>query len=138
MSTEIGVALHDAGRAVEAILAVADVYPFAGTVALRYVKASPALLALTRFAPITCTLELPSVASARTQQAFERIWTELDQRGIPYTLHWGQCLRPEAAFIRRAFGPRMDDWLAARRNFLGVVGRRTFANDLLIGCGLAD
>jgi hypothetical protein len=138
MSTEIGVALPDAGRAVEAILAVAAAFPFAGTVALRYVKASPALLALTHFAPITCTIELPAVESARTQQAFERIWAELDQRGIIYTLHWGQCLRPEPAFIRRAFGPRVDDWLAARRHFLGEVGRRTFANDLLMACGLAD
>lgn len=138
MSTEIGIALQDAGRAVEAIFEVVAAYPFAGTVALRYVKASPALLAFTYFAPITCTIELPSVGSARTAQAFERIWAALDQGGIPYTLHWGQCLRHDAAFIRRAFGARVDDWLAARRDFLGPVGRRTFANDLLTDCGLAD
>lgn len=138
MSTEIGVALPDAGRAVEAILEVAAAHPFAGTVALRYVKASPALLAFTYLAPITCTIELPAVGSARTAQAFERIWAALDQRGIPYTLHWGQCLRRDAAFIRRAFGARVDAWLAARRDFLGPVGCRTFANDLLTDCGLAD
>jgi len=138
MSTEMGVALQDAGHAVDAILAVAADYPFAGTVALRYVKASPALLALTHFAPTTCTIELPSLGSERTQQAFERIWAELDNRGLTYTLHWGQSLRPEPAFIRRAFGTRVDDWLSARRNFLGPSGRRTFANDLLVDSGLAD
>jgi hypothetical protein len=138
MSTEIGVALHDAGRAVEAIIQVAATGAFAGTVALRYVRASSALLAFTHFAPITCTIELPSVESDRTQRAFERIWAELEARNIPYTLHWGQGLRPDAAFVRRAFGARVDQWLSARRRFLSPSGRQTFANALLIDCGLAD
>jgi FAD/FMN-containing dehydrogenase len=138
MSTEIGVALQDAGAATEAIVAIAHDYAFASPVAVRYVKASSATLAFTRFAPITCTIELPAVGSPRTQEAYRRIWAELDRRGIPYTLHWGQCLRAEAAFIRQAFGARVDAWLAARRQFLSPAARRTFANDLLVACGLAD
>jgi FAD/FMN-containing dehydrogenase len=138
MSTEIGVALQDAGAAVEAIVAVAHDHAFASPIAVRYVKASSATLAFTCFAPITCTIELPAVGSPRTQEAYRRIWAELDRRGIPYTLHWGQCLRAEAAFIRQAFGARVDAWLAARRQFLSPAARRTFANDLLVACGLAD
>ena len=138
MSTEIGVALQDAGAAIETILAVAHDYAFASPVAVRYVKASAATLAFTRFAPITCTIELPAVASQRTAHAYQRIWAELDRRGIPYTLHWGQCLRADAAFIRQAFGTRVDAWLAARRHFLSPAARYTFANHLLVACGLAD
>jgi len=138
MSTEIGVALQDAGAAIETILAVAHDYAFASPVAVRYVKASAATLAFTRFAPITCTIELPAVASQRTAHAYQQIWAELDRRGIPYTLHWGQCLRADAAFIRQAFGTRVDAWLAARRHFLSPAARYTFANDLLVACGLAD
>jgi hypothetical protein len=138
MSTEIGVALQDAGAATEAIVAIAHDYAFASPVALRYVKASSATLAFTRFAPITCTIELPAVGSPRTQEAYRRIWAELDRRGIPYTLHWGQCLRADAAFIRQAFGARVAAWLAARRQFLSPAARRTFANELLVACGLAD
>ena len=138
MSTEIGVALQDAEAATEVILAVAQDHFFASPVALRYVKASSATLAFTRFAPITCTIELPAVGSQRTAQAYNRIWAELDRRGIPYTLHWGQCLRADAAFIRQSFGTRVDAWLAARRQFLSPVARQTFSNDLLVACGLAD
>jgi FAD/FMN-containing dehydrogenase len=138
MSTEIGVALQDAGAAVEAIVAVAHDHAFAAPVALRYVKASSATLAFTCFAPITCTIELPAVESQRTAEAYRRIWSELDRRGIPYTLHWGQCLRAEAAFIRESFGERVDAWLMARRQFLSPAARHTFANDLLVACGLAE
>jgi hypothetical protein len=138
MSTEIGVALPDAAAATEAILAVAQRHPFASPVALRYVKASSATLAFTRFEPITCTIELPAVGSQRTAEAYRQIWDELDRRGIPYTLHWGQCLRADAAFIRQSFGARVDAWLAARRQFLTPAARQTFSNDLLVACGLAD
>jgi hypothetical protein len=138
MSTEIGVALQHASAATEAILAVAHDHAFASPVALRYVKASSATLAFTCFAPITCTIELPAVSSQRTAEAYRRIWAELERRSIPYTLHWGQCLRADAAFIRRSFGEGVGTWLAARRQFLSPVARRTFANDLLVACGLAE
>ena len=138
MSTEVGVALQDAGAATEAIVAVAHDHAFASPVALRYVKASSATLAFTYFTPISCTIELPAVGSQRTAEAYRRIWAEFDRRSIPYTLHWGQCLRADATFIRRAFGERVDAWLAARRQFLSPAARRTFASDLLVACGLAE
>jgi hypothetical protein len=138
MSTEIGIALADAGRAVDAILAVANDFPFAGLMGIRFVKASQAHLAFTHFAPTTCTIEIPCAGSARTQEAFEHIWDTLEQRGITYTQHWGQCLRYDPERVRRAFGDRVDRWLRARRSFLSAAGRRTFANRLLQSAGLAD
>jgi hypothetical protein len=138
LSTEIGVALADAERAVDAIIATARRFPYGGTIALRFVKTSPALLALTRFSPITCTIELPSVGTRRSAEALRRIWAELEAQGIRFTLHWGQALPDDSSWMRRAFDARLDDWLSARRNLLSPQGRRTFSNDLLIRYGLAS
>jgi hypothetical protein len=138
LSTELGVALGDVERTMDAMATTLAQFPFGATVALRYVRASPALLALTRFSPVTCTLELPAVGTPRSAEAFRRIWAELDARGITYTLHWGQVLPDTSTWLRRAFGLRLEDWIAARRELLGPTGRRTFANELLERYGLAD
>lgn len=137
MSTEIGVAQSNAEDAVDAIVSVANTFPWAGLVALRYVKRSDAFMAFTRFAPTTCTIELPSAGSARSAEAFERIWDELEARNIPYTLHWGQMLRYDPQRVKAAFGARADQWGRARRAFLGATGRRLFSNALLETAGLS-
>ena len=138
VSTEIGVPLAEGANAVDAILDVANRHPFAGVVAIRFVRASPALLAFTHHQPITCTIELPAAASRRALETYEGIWEELSRRSIPFTLHWGQILKTDPAHLRRGFGTRIDEWLAARRGFLGPAGRRTFANEVLARSHLAD
>jgi FAD binding domain len=138
MSSELGVALADAPSALDAVLTVSSHFPWPGIAAARFVKGSKASLAFTRF-PTTCTIELPGAASSRTLEAYERIWDELERRKIKFTLHWGQILRYDPLRLRNAYGPaRVNAWLRARRGFLGAGGRRTFANGLLINCGLAD
>ncbi|HEX2730927.1 MAG TPA: FAD-binding protein [Polyangiaceae bacterium] len=137
MSSEIGVALADAQRAVEAILRVSRNFPWAGLVAVRYVRASQALMAFTHFAPITATIELPAAGSERTAEAYERIWDELERLQIPFTLHWGQMLRYDPARVRKAFGERATQWVVARQRFLDVQARHTFSNTLIQGAGLA-
>jgi hypothetical protein len=132
------VALSDGENAIDAVLTVSNQFRWPGIVAARFVKGSRASLAFTRF-PTTCTIELPGAASGRTLEAYERIWDDLESRRIKFTLHWGQILRWDPARLRKAYGAaRVDAWLRARRSFLGPVGRRTFANGLLINCGLAD
>ncbi|MFO7178142.1 MAG: FAD-binding protein [Pseudomonadota bacterium] len=138
VSTELGVPLLHAENAVEAVLAVANDFPFAGLAAVRYVRASAALLAFTHHEPFTCTIELPAAGSQRALEAYDRIWNELERRNVPYTLHWGQILKNDPAHFRRAYGTRLDAWLAARRAFLTPAGRRTFSNDLLERAGLAS
>jgi FAD/FMN-containing dehydrogenase len=138
MSTEIGVALGDADNAVDAVIAVAGRFPFAGAPAMRFVKGSQATLAFTHFSPITCTIEIPAAGSSRTLEAMEMVWDELDARGIPFTLHWGQILRTSPERVEAAYGARWEAWRAARRAFLSPLGRRTFANGMLVSLGLAD
>jgi hypothetical protein len=135
MSTEIGVAQQHAGDATDAIIAVAKQFPWPGFPALRFVKASSATLAFTHFAPVTCTIELPSSGGDRTKQAFERIWIELHRRNIPFTLHWGQCMR--AAMIHEsAYGDRITRWRTQREKLLTENGRHIFSNDWLMKQGL--
>lgn len=136
LSCELGVAIADAPRAVDAIVGVARQHRFAGALALRFVKPSKALLAFTKFEPYTCTIEVLTVASDRSREAYERIWDALEQAQIPHTFHWGQCMRPSFQRLQGEFGARLQDWLGARRDFLTPRGRRTFANDLLRSWGI--
>ncbi|WP_394831498.1 FAD-binding protein [Pendulispora rubella] len=136
MSTEIGVALADAPQAVDAIIEVANRFPWSGFPAIRYVKGSDATLAFTHFSPMACTIELPSAGSPRTLEAFHRVWDELRARGIRFTMHWGQNMREDRALIEYGHGARVEEWLRARRSLLGATGQRIFGSDWLTACGL--
>jgi hypothetical protein len=104
--------------------------PVAVVVSLRYVQGSRATLAFTPF-PTTCVLEIDGVQSSRTTAFYARVWARLARQGLPYTLHWGKQHNLDAAHVRRLYGPRVEDWLAARRQLLGAAERRLFANALL-------
>ncbi len=135
LSSEIGVDLSDAGAAVEVALDEARRYPFPGTLGLRYVRGSDALLAFTRF-DTTCTIEMTGAGSDRTVNYYRRVWSALDSRAIPFTQHWGKVHELERRSVRQQWGSAADDWLAARREFLSPAGRAMFSNDLLAKCEL--
>ncbi len=137
-STEIGVPMARVGEAVRVVLQAAQQEPFGAPIALRYVKASDAFLAFTRFGPRTCTIELPGVDSRRTREGFERIWRALRDRGIPHTFHWGQALPMEPTWVPRQFGARRTRWLEARRAFLSARGRAMFSNRMVERLGLSS
>ena len=98
---------------------------------------STASPAFTCFAPYTCTIELPVVNSAGSRRAFELIWDELDRRGIAFTFHWGQCMRPSFDRLQQIHGERLTQWLEVRRQILTTdKERQMFANDMLKQWGL--
>jgi hypothetical protein len=134
-STELGFRLMDIGRALDVIRHVAESFHFGGLVALRYVKPSFGLLAFTRFAP-TCTVEIQAVDTARTAEAYRRIWEGLDAAVILYTCHWGQALPLDPAPYARVYGDSLRRWKAARARFLSPAGRRLFSSPLLSAVGL--
>jgi FAD/FMN-containing dehydrogenase len=130
-STAVGLPLERTREAVEAVLAEqAQSGPAAVVVSLRYVQGSSATLAFTPF-PTTCVLEMDGVQSSRTTDFYARAWERLERQGIPYTFHWGKQHNLDAARVRRLYGPRIEDWLAARRHLLGAAERPLFANALL-------
>lgn len=138
-SLELGVPLERVKDALDAIFAVTDAHPFGAPVALRYVRASQALLAFTHFAPLTCTIEFPGLDAPRSREAHLRIEVELEKRGVPHTYHWGQAMPQNREVVRAGFGDaRVDAWLAARRAFLSPAGRTLFSNDVLDSLGLAS
>jgi hypothetical protein len=126
------------GDALDAIFAVTDVHTFGAPVALRYVRASQALLAFTHFAPITCTIEFPGIDAPRSREAHRLLEIELVKRAVPHTYHWGQVMPLNHKVVRAGFGDaRVDAWLKARRSFLSDAGRKLFSNDMLDALGLA-
>jgi FAD/FMN-containing dehydrogenase len=138
LSSELAVSLADSRAALETIVRVAQAFPFPGLVAARFVKASQATLAFTRFAPVSCTIELPGAGSSRTTAFHTRVFKALDQAGIPFTLHWGQCGDFTPSRVRAMYGASLDAWLDARRKLLSPAGRRLFSNAFLDRLGLAD
>lgn len=122
----------------EAIFRVTDQHVFGAPIAFRWVKGSPQTLSFSRFTPLTCHIEMPGIDSSRTRSGYEMIWQALDRAGIRYTCHRGQALPASPAWVTRAFGARVERWLAARRAFLSPQGRRTFSSALLDSYGLGD
>lgn len=138
-SLELGVPLERVGDALSAIFAVTDAHTFGAPVALRYVRASQALLAFTHFAPITCTIEFPGIDAPRSREAHRLLEIELQKRNIPHTYHWGQVMPLNPKIVRAGFGDaRVDAWLTARRGFLSEAGRKLFSNDMLDALGLSS
>lgn len=137
-SVEIGVPVGRAIDAVNAIFSVTDQHVFGAPVALRFVRASDAILAFTYHPPTTCTIEMPGVDSDSARAAHPLIYAALAGANIPATYHWGQRGPFNNASILAGYGAnRVNRWLAARQAFLSPDGRRMFSNDLLDGCGLS-
>ncbi|MBX3192418.1 MAG: FAD-binding protein [Labilithrix sp.] len=138
-SAEIGVPLAHAERAAEKIARLAENERFAGVVACRFVRSSNALLAFTRFAPTTCTIELPGVASPTTEGFFKKVGPMLDAEGINFTFHWGQWADLSPGRVTQAFEGNETTWLEQRRKLLPTAkGRRMFSNAMLERCGLHE
>lgn len=138
LSTELAVSSSDAPRAVEAIVELAARQRFSGLLSVRFVRGSRAPLAFTKFSPVSVTLELPGAATPETLEFYRAVWSRLDDEGIPFALHWGQCGDFGRERVRRMYGDAVDAWQSARRELLSPAGRRLFSNPWLEEAGLAD
>ncbi len=137
LSAELGLPLDHANAAANIVVAAALEAKFAGVMAFRFVKASRASLAFTKFEPITCTLELPGIDSHRNRDFLQKVFDRLQEAHIPHTYHWGQALAERPDWIVNAFGPARQAWLDARAAWLGDAGDRLFSTDFLRRLGLA-
>lgn len=135
MSAEIGIALADTARVLDLMLAAPEVKDYAGLLAFRWVKGSPALLAFTKFAT-TCTIELPAAYADRTMAYYNAVWQALERAQIPYTLHWGQINNFTPERVRAMYGAAVDEWIASRNKLLDPQTRAVFTSPFLQQCGL--
>jgi hypothetical protein len=110
--------------------------PFAGLFAFRFVKASKATMAFTHFTPVTCVLELDGVLSPATLRFYDAVWNMLDQLNIPFTFHWGKmnALTPER--MQQMYGPKLDQFLAARARIIDPDMIKVFSNETMQQWGI--
>jgi hypothetical protein len=119
-----------------------------GAVGIRFVKASDATLAFTRF-PITCVMEingtLPKSTERKRARAVEeveefseRIMKEFEQKGIPYTLHWGKNAKwGRYNLVKAMYGSKVDLWKSCRQQLLQPAGTEAlFSNPFIKRLGL--
>jgi hypothetical protein len=119
------------------IMAVNKVNPFAGGIALRFVKGTPATIGFTRFKN-TAVVEMDGIDAPLTRKFFEAVWNRLEKAGLPYTLHWGKLnfvLNEQR--VQQMYGvEKVRSWKACREALLDGPTRRIFTNDFMKRCGL--
>ena len=73
-----------------------------------------------------------------TRAFFEKVWLTLEEKNIPYTLHWGKMnFILNAPRVRKLYGDdKVNAWIQARHNLLSEQTRKVFTNDFMIECGL--
>lgn len=136
MSTALGVDIANSIRAKDVILSVYKKKPFAGILAMRFVKGTKATLGFTRF-PHTCVLELDGVHSKDGLDFYEQVWDGLAKELIPFTFHWGKMGRLDALTLRSTYGDAaVNEWLHAQSQLLTDDMIRLFNNDQLVHWGL--
>lgn len=138
-STELGVPIAKASDAIKLIMKIAKKENFAGLIGIRFVKNSAATLAFTRFSPLTCTIELPGLNSSNTQNFYQQVFNAMDNKGIPFTLHWGQQGDFSPVRLASMYGSAVETWVQARKVILpDPIQRYMFTNDFLKRCGISE
>jgi hypothetical protein len=136
-SAAVGLAITEVGKVVDILMKVNKTSgPFSGLFAFRFVKCSKALMAFTRFAPVTCVLELDGVQCAQTNTFYEAVWKALETAGIPFTFHWGKMNSLNPTRLQKMYGPNLQRFNAARAKILSSATLTAFSNDALKNWGI--
>ncbi len=131
-SVELGVDASQVAAAADVIFGVCQKTPFPGLIAFRYVKKTKTTLGFTKY-PVTCAIEFPATFCKATRDFYEAMYESLDQAGIEYTFHWGQCNNLNAANVRAKYGDAaVESWINARHTILTSPQHQSmFSNDFL-------
>lgn len=136
-SMELGIDTKDAGTVLDLLFSLSpEIDVYTGVISFRWVKQSSAMLGFTKF-PVTTTIEFNAAANDRTQDYYNRIWSELSARGIAYTLHWGQMNNFTPALVRTMYGDDVvDKWLQCRSTLMTPEAMAVFSSDYMKRTGL--
>ncbi len=136
-SAAIGVHTDNASQVLEEIVAINKEFPFAGALALRFVKGTDAILGFTHFDK-TCVMELDGVDSQLSRQFIEKVWSRLGELSIPFTMHWGKfnfSINP--SLLQTMYGDdNISKWKNCRKLLLSDDAQKVFTNNFMIQCGL--
>lgn len=136
-SAAFAVDSKDYSRTLDVIVEINRQIPLAGGVAMRFIKGTKATLGFTRFEH-TCVFEMDGIDSTITRQFFQTVWETMEERLIPYTLHWGKLnFILNEKRVNRMYGQdKVDSWKAARESLLRPEVREVFNNTFMQQCGL--
>lgn len=145
-SCSVGIHHADASRALAALVELSKREgPVPGIFVMRFVKASAATLAFTKF-PITCMLEIdgagwdgsPKLISQ--ERYYKRFIETLQAHNIPFTIHWGK--NADWGFpglLEHMYGDQAaQKWKTYRSALLDPDMAKVFSNDFLRTIGLDD
>ncbi len=136
-SAALAVPIDRALDALDALMEINDtVGPTPVVFGCRYVKKSPALLAMNRY-DTTFVVSIDGVFNNTTLAFFDAIPAKMEAEGIPFTQHWGKTNGMNAARIQASFGADFTAWKAARHQLLpNAADRDLFTNDYMRARGL--
>jgi hypothetical protein len=140
-----GVDNKDTRRALELFIKlVNEEGPIPGAMAMRFIKASKATLAFTRF-PMTCIVEMDGILWKGNQdmispEDFEKKLIETYMAaGIKFTIHWGKnAAWSFPGLIDYMYGDNDDIWKNYRSSLLSKQMADLFSNDFLDAVKLSD
>lgn len=142
----VGIDHTNTSRALRALIdLVKRKGPVPGIFGLRFVKASAATLAPSKF-PFTCMLEIDGSGwdgskSQISPPHFYKLFIEtLQANQIPFTLHWGKNAAWDfPGLLEHMYGTEVPQtWKTYRSALLGPDMAQVFTNDFLKTIGLAD
>jgi hypothetical protein len=136
-SIEIAVPLEKVKDAMKIIFDVTKRRKFVAPLAFRYVKSSSAMLAFTRYSPVTAVMEMPGLDNSLSRKGHKAIFAALAGSGIPHSYHWGKGLPLNPDWVSKSYGDEtIKAWKRRRLELLGEQGCRMFSNKLLETIGL--
>jgi hypothetical protein len=117
--------------------------PLPGAMALRFIKASTATLAFTRF-PITCIIEMDGVLWKGNKKMISpadmerKIIKAFMDAGIKFTIHWGKNADwAYPGLIDYMYGEKAEAWINYRSALMSGPMADVFSNDFLDATGLS-
>lgn len=127
----------DIVRTIEICLEINKDIKLAGILAFRFVKGCRSTLAFTRF-PESVVMELDGVDAAINHQFFKMLLDQMQQEGIPYTVHWGKVNRLlDKDRVQYMYGPeRIEAWKKQRSRVMTREVQQLFNNEFMQQCGL--
>ena len=124
-------------KLIDMILKMNEKIPFAGVMAMRFVKGTKATLGFSKFEN-TCVLELDGVDAKINHEFCEALAQALEKENIPYGVHWGKIngvLNKDR--VKKMYGDNVNKWLTHRKQLLLTDEvRNVFNNWFLENCGL--
>lgn len=138
-SAAVAVPLNKALETLDILIALnGQVGPAPLVFGCRYVKKSPALLAMNRFDD-NFVVSIDGVYNDTALNFFDAVPGAMEAAGIPYTQHWGKSNGYTKPRLQSIFGADLVAWKNARQTLLpDADDRKLFENEYMKRCGLAD